>query len=281
MTNNPEPPQPLPAGSDAPGACRPSAECCSDLYELPWVHEIFEDNFHPGGEPLTRRCIESLRLPGNAHLADLGCGTGSSSLLAAEAYPVRVTGIDRSAVNVARAEQRRGEQGIESARLAFRQADAVDLPFADGELDAVMAECSFSLLTDQAAALCEIRRVLRPGGQVALTDMAREGPLPAELDEVIAPWTCLVHAHDADSYRALFESHGLEVLEFADESSGLLEMIAGLKRKLVLAGVGMAMGNHFGPGFDLKTARYWLDTVRSLVEDGQLGYLRFRLLRSA
>ncbi len=256
------------------------AACCTDFYENDWVRELLDDNFHPGGEALTRRLVTAMKLPQDALIADLGCGTGSSALLLARENSYRIRGIDRGASNIGRAQLRQRESGIDASRLRFLQGDATALPFEDGELDAILAECSFSLIADQQAALVEFRRVLCPGGVIGLSDMAVEGTLPEDIAEVIAPWTCLLNAHDAAGYRALFERGGFDLVDSIDESTGLKTMISSIKRKLVLIGTGMLMGNIQDFNFDLATAKHWLQRMLTEVEEGHIRYLSFHLRRS-
>jgi ubiquinone/menaquinone biosynthesis C-methylase UbiE len=176
--------------------------CCSTFYEQDWVRNLAEDIFHPGGEDLTRRTIAAMDLPAHATVADLGCGTGTSALMLARDFPLQVTGVDVSATNIKRAIER---MDTNSAAVSFIQADAHLLPFEDDELDGILAECSFSLFAEQAAVLAEIKRVLKPGGKLAVTDMAIGGPLPADIADVISPWTCLVDAMDQQNYTQVFE----------------------------------------------------------------------------
>ena len=253
------------------------ALCCTGFYENEWVRMLLDDNFHPGGEALTRRSVAGMALPPGAVIADLGCGTGSSALLIALENELQVHGIDRGASNIERARQRQQESGIEPTRLRFQQGDMSKLPFQHGELDAIIAECTFSLMTDQQAVLNEFKRVLRPGGSLMISDMAIEGVLPRDIEEVIAPWTCLVNAHDNAGYLALFEQGGFDCIGSSDESAGLLSMISSIKRKLVLLGTGMAMGNLQDFKFDLATAKHWLQRMHNEVETGCIRYLGFHL----
>ena len=249
--------------------------CCSDFYEQNWVRELLEENFHPGGEDLTRRSVNEMGLRENSHVVDLGCGTGSSALMIARELPHRVSGVDPSALNIERARERQQEAGPTVGQLQFLNGDAANLPFRDNELDAILAECSFSLVPDQAAALAEFRRVLRPGGLFAISDMAVRGTLPEDIAQVIAPWTCLVNAHDRAAYQEMFEQNGFELLSFADESDGLNSMISSVKRKLVLLGTGMVLGQFTHAGFDLAAARHWLARIQEEVDTGRIRYLRF------
>ena len=74
--------------------------CCSAFYEQDWVRNLAEDIFHPGGEELTRKTLAAMHLPANSRIADLGCGTGTTAILLAKDYGLRVSAIDISAVNI-------------------------------------------------------------------------------------------------------------------------------------------------------------------------------------
>ena len=98
--------------------------------------------------------IESLA-PGRA--IDVGCGTGRWTAR------LGAIGVDASAAMLAVAAQK-GLRG----RLAVGNAAA--LPVAGGSADVVLCALTFGHIRDQAAALCEFARVLRPGGSLILSD---------------------------------------------------------------------------------------------------------------
>ncbi len=251
-----------------------AVSCCSAFYEQDWVRQLAEDIFHPGGESLTRRTVAAMKLPEHASIADLGCGTGTSAILLASQLNLQVSAVDISAANMERAAER-----VESAGIAMRlvQADVHDLPFSDREFDAVLAECTFSLFSDQARVLAEIHRVLKPGGQLAITDMATSGPLPGDMADMLAPWTCLADATDQETYIEKFKAAGFSVQEIADESESLNQMILVLKRKLLLLSAGSLMGGNSLPDIDPDFVRYWLNRFKAEVETGLIRYLRFNL----
>ena len=93
-------------------------------------------------------------------IADVGCGTGILTHRLAATYPqASVVGCDFSPGMLETAQAK----GL-AANLRFEQADSAALPFGDGELDAITCTESFHWYPNQAAALAEFRRVLRPGG---------------------------------------------------------------------------------------------------------------------
>ena len=241
------------------------------------MRHLAEDIFHPGGVELTRKTVAALKLPGGARLVELGCGTGTTARMLAEEFGLRVSALDRSRLNVERAEARFG--GVRPA-AQFLCADAQSLPFEDGAFDAALAECTFSLFADQSAALRETLRILKPGGQFAITDMATGGPLPKDVARVLAPWTCLADAVDEQSYAAIFRAHGFQVTEICDESWGLGALILELKRKLLALGAGRLAAPSM-PDLDIGAIRFWLDRFKGLVADGTIRYLRFQLLKSS
>ena len=96
---------------------------------------------------------------------DVCCGTGDLALAAAHAGG-RVTGLDFSEAMLERA--RRKDPSID-----WVEGDALALPFADGSFDAVTVGFGVRNLDDLEGGLRELRRVLRPGGRVAILEITR------------------------------------------------------------------------------------------------------------
>ena len=107
-----------------------------------------------------------------AEILDCPCGFGRHASVLVEAG-YRVTGADRSAVQLAEADRRRGA----AERPRYVRADYRELPFPDASYDAVL--CLFTSLgylerDDDVGVLSEFRRVLRPGGALIVDTMHRD-----------------------------------------------------------------------------------------------------------
>jgi ubiquinone/menaquinone biosynthesis C-methylase UbiE len=102
-------------------------------------------------------------------ILDLGCGPGTITVgLARYVAPAEVIGVDRSGDVLTRARAHAAAEHMD--RVRFVTASVYDLPFAAGEFDVVYAHQLLQHLSDPVAALVEARRVLRPGGYLAVRD---------------------------------------------------------------------------------------------------------------
>lgn len=119
--------------------------------------------------------IERLELRGNENVLEVGFGPGVAIALLAGSLPEgRIAGIDPSRAMYAQA-RKRNAAAVASGCVDLRLGSVGQLPFGDDVFDAAMAINSMQLWPDTAAGLREIRRVLRPGGRIALGFTARSG----------------------------------------------------------------------------------------------------------
>ena len=253
-----------------------TAACCAQFYEQDWVQTILGDSFHPGGTDLTGRLIDSLQIGKSETVLDVACGIGTTSMMVDERCGAGVTGIDFSEVNVQRATESASEK---DAAVHFKTGDATDLPVDDATVDNLICECAVSTFADQTAAVKEFYRVLKTGGQVAISDMVLNGHLPEKLQTLLAPWTCLASAKSAAGYQQLFLDNGFVVTGYEDESQALLDMVLDFKKKLLVAGLGKTLATADGvpdvlASLDLSELKTLLDEARELVNDGVVSYCR-------
>ena len=125
-------------------------------------------------------------------LLDVGCGPGTITAdLGALVSPGRVVGIDREAEVIA--EARRLATPAEGINVEFAVGDVYSLEFGDGSFDVVHAHQVLQHLADPAAALAEMRRVLRPGGILAGRDSDYGAFVWAPADPDLDRWLELYH----------------------------------------------------------------------------------------
>ncbi|HLZ42504.1 MAG TPA: bifunctional demethylmenaquinone methyltransferase/2-methoxy-6-polyprenyl-1,4-benzoquinol methylase UbiE [Candidatus Sulfotelmatobacter sp.] len=105
----------------------------------------------------------------DARVLDLCCGTGDMTFALsreAEKSGLRIYGADFSHAMLVRANGKSARNGAPE----WIEADALNLPFASGHFDLVTSAFGFRNLADYDAGLCEIARVLRPGGECGILD---------------------------------------------------------------------------------------------------------------
>lgn len=118
--------------------------------------------------PVEAWMLEALDPKPGQTVLELACGTGQSSLSAAEAVKPdgRVLATDFSPAMLEQARARATETG--AGNIEHRVLDAQEMDLGDDSVDGVLCRFGYMLMPDPASALAETRRVLRPGGHLAL-----------------------------------------------------------------------------------------------------------------
>ena len=162
--------------------------------------------------------MASLR-PGEV-VVDLGSGGGLDVFLAAQKVGPsgRAIGVDMTPEMIERAQ--RNAEGIENVEFYLSTIDAIPLP--DASADVIISNCVINLAEDKPAVFREMFRVLKPGGRVAVSDIALRKPLPPELAKSVAAHTgCFAGALEIDQYQRLLKAAGFSAVQVVDNGSDL------------------------------------------------------------
>lgn len=114
---------------------------------------------------------EALDLRAGQKVLDVAAGNGNVSLAAARRW-CDVTSTDYVPALLARGKARAEADGL---AISFREADAENLPFADGSFDVVVSTYGVMFTPDQDKAASELLRVCRPGGKIGLANWTPQG----------------------------------------------------------------------------------------------------------
>jgi ubiquinone/menaquinone biosynthesis C-methylase UbiE len=205
---------------------------------------------------------------------DVASGTGESAILAAREFGCVAAGVEYSGEAV-RAAQRSADAAGFCDRVGFVEGDAEELPFPDGSFDAALCECSLCTFPHKELALAELRRVLRPGGRLAIADvLADHTRLPETLRSAMARVACVGTALSADGYRLMVEGAGFEVLreeERAADAAALAERVEDRLRGARLGG----WRNPDGLPGTFEDAIGVVRLAREALAEGTLGYAIF------
>jgi len=161
------------------------------------------------GDPVT---LASLK-PGQTVL-DLGSGGGIDCFLAAKKVGPsgRVIGVDMTAEMIEKARSNKVKVGVDN--VEFRLGEIEHLPVGDDRVDVIISNCVINLSPDKDQVFSEAFRVLKSGGELAVSDIVTNGPLPDEIKNDLSAWAgCIAGALDVKDYIGAIESAGFVDVE--------------------------------------------------------------------
>lgn len=190
---------------------------------------------HFDDEPLSfwdligKRTVSNLNLQAGAKVLDVGCGTGASTLPAAQTVGKNgfVVGVDLASRLLERARTKALAAGLDN--VEFRRADMTALEYPNGSFDAVVSVFSIFFVPDMEGQVRELWRMVRPGGKLAVTTWGPRIFEPAYSRWLIAvgkerpdlvtafnPWDRIT---DVVSVRKLLQDGGVRDAEVIPEES--------------------------------------------------------------
>jgi ubiquinone/menaquinone biosynthesis C-methylase UbiE len=130
------------------------------------------DQFHGRGLEATVEMADTLAVEASDHLLDVGSGIGGPARYFADRFACRVTGIDLTAEFCELARELSRATGLD-AKVAFVDGDALAMPFAAASFDGAYSMNVSMNIADKAALYREIHRVVKPGGWLMLSEIAK------------------------------------------------------------------------------------------------------------
>ena len=155
-------------------------------------------------------------------VVDLGSGGGLDVFLASRQVGLtgKAIGIDMTASMIERAEMNAASGGYTNVEFYLAEIDA--LPLEDGSVDCVISNCVINLALDKPAVFREIVRVLKPGGRLAVSDIALKGELPEAVASSLAAYVgCIGGALPIEVYRAELLKAGFGYVEVVESGADL------------------------------------------------------------
>lgn len=181
------------------------------------------DQFHGRGLEATRQVAELMPARAGDHLLDIGSGIGGPARWFAQRFGCRVTGIDLTAEFCEVARHLTKLLGMED-RVRFELGNALAMSFGAASFDGAYSMNVSMNIADKAGFYREIRRVLRPGGWLVLSELGKK-PGGGELGYP-TPWAASAKTSflstPEETRRGLVEA-GFEVLRLEDTAAATLE----------------------------------------------------------
>jgi len=199
----------------------------ADCSLLNWyeISKLIGPYIRPGGFSFTKKAIEVCRFPVGSRIVDIGCGVGGTLKCLEQSKIYKTVGLDYS-------ETLTGEALYRLTSTCLVRGRAESLPFKEGSFDALFCECVFSTLSKKLSVLNELKRVLKDGGFLIISDVFCQGDgiteLPVEKSNLNGTNEYLTK----NELLSIVQNLGFSILHWEENRDFIGEFVA----KLILAG---------------------------------------------
>lgn len=224
------------------------------------------DHFHGGGLAATREMVTALAPRLGEKILDLGSGVGGPARWIAAKFDCHVTGIDLTADFCRAADALNAATGM-ADKVRIVHGSALALPFADASFDRAYSQNVVMNIADKVAFYREAHRVLKPGGIVVLSNLARgTGAEPT----YPTPWAATAATSflsTPEATKSEIAAAGLRIVSFkADTTAASLMALRAQRLRLETEAL-PALSPHLIVGPRLQ--EYRLNSLRN-TEDGRI-----------
>ena len=215
--------------------CAPEKSCCGSANSAQDIgrkigYSEEELKAVPEGANLGLGCgnpIALASLKEGEVVLDLGSGAGFDCFLAANQVGKtgRVIGVDMTAEMLDRARENARKGNYDN--VEFRLGEIENLPVGDRQVDVIISNCVINLSPNKKRVFEEAFRVLRPGGNLMVSDIVLLKELPAEIRKSVAAYVgCVAGAITKKEYLEAIQAAGFEDTKVLGEATFSVELLA-------------------------------------------------------